>query len=149
MFFDLNNDLVSPHGIKRTNEPEESELLYQQAQELEKADKMSEAYLVYQSASNKGHIKATTCVGFLVLLGKGTSPNKSEAYQYFLHSAKHGHVRAMMCLAKMSAQGDGVTQNLHQALLWYEKAGELGDQKGITKAQEIRKLLKLTDLDGK
>jgi serine/threonine protein kinase len=129
----------SPFSPTRQSVPGEKE--YKQGLDYEKEQKFTEAYACYEEALKQGHCKAFTNAGFLLLSGKGVTPDKLKAHEYFIVAAKQDHIRAIINAAKMLEIGDGVSKNLSEALFWYEKALALGEKSVSSQCETLRNQL--------
>lgn len=112
--------------------------IYEQGIQYENDKKYAESFEAYKRASELGHIKAQTNLGFCYLKGQGTSIDLNKAFQCLENSSKQGHARAMVNLALMYKHGRGVEKDITKAREWYGKAAALGDPTAIAENMKLQ-----------
>ncbi len=106
----------------RLHEPS-AEALYAQAVAAHKAQKLEEAYTLYERAAEKGYSKALTSLGVFALEGFGGRPaDKALGRNLLERAAAQGHGRACYNLARMHEKGDDTPRDDEKALRLYRRA---------------------------
>lgn len=107
------------------NEINSPDAIYEKALDQEKQKNYKDAFLLYQQATDLGHIKARTNLASFFLQGTGgTKKDSKKAYELLYLSALAGHARAQYNIASMLKYGDGCTSCKPSALYWYEEAAK-------------------------
>jgi len=78
----------------------------------------------YAAAAQRGHAEAQYNLGFMILLGEGTSPNAEIALRWLEQAAQSGSEDAAKLLCDLYdgwGQERGVPRNPERAVYWRER----------------------------
>ncbi|MGH0214424.1 hypothetical protein NKY66_10970 [Sinorhizobium meliloti] len=131
----------------RQRDPERAMALFMKAAELGNVDSLSaiasmhldgdgvprdfpEAIRWYQSAAEKGDVKAYTQLG--LAYESLSPPDHQAALEWYKKAAAKGDIAAVRNIALMYRNGIGVRQDAKAAISWYERAAEHGDVDAMT-----------------
>ncbi len=78
----------------------------------------NEAFRIFESLSQLGHIDATNNLATLYQTGEGTNRDYKKAAELYLKAAKVGHIDAAFNYSTLSRLGIGVPKNLADAYTW-------------------------------
>ncbi|HVT62166.1 MAG TPA: tetratricopeptide repeat protein, partial [Legionellaceae bacterium] len=103
-----------------------------------------DALSLYQTAVQRGHIKAMSNLGLFYLEGKKgvVAKDEKKAVELITSAVEKGHARSQYNLARMYEKGCGVEMDMDKAIEWYQKAADNGDksaEKKLKKLQAINK----------
>lgn len=122
-------ELVNVHFNKEYEELVNSNVvLYKKGEELEAAEKYTEALEMYKKAGAMGNSKGLFRVGKFYSEGRtGIEVNYELARQYYEQAVNLNNAKAMNNLATMYENGEGVAKDIHKAIELYKKAVDLGN----------------------
>jgi hypothetical protein len=93
----------------------------------ERKSRYAEALHLYRTAAELGDAVAQCKLGFMLVMGLGTTQDLSEAVRWLRKAVDQGHAGARFCLGLMYKEGRGVTQNLAEAVRFLREAAAQGD----------------------
>ena len=127
-FTKLGIELVNVHFNKEYEELVNSNVvLYKKGEELEAAEKYTEALEMYKKAGAMGNSDGLFKAGKFYHEGRnGVEKNYTKAVELYKKAALLKNVWAMDNLGDMYRCGNGVEQDYLKAKQWYEKAADLG-----------------------
>ena len=132
-FTKLGIELVNVHFNKEYEELVNSNVvLYKKGEELEAAEKYTEALEMYKKAGAMGNSDGLFRAGKFYNEGRaGVEVNYELARQYYEQAVSLNNPKAMNNLANMYVNGEGVTINILKAIELYKKAVDLGDSNAM------------------
>ena len=127
-FAKIGIELVNVHFNKEYEELVNSHVtLYKKGEELEAAEKYTEALEMYKKAGAMGNSDGLFKAGKFYHEGRnGVEKNYTKAVELYKKAALLKNVWAMDNLGDMYRCGNGVEQDYLKAKQWYEKAADLG-----------------------
>lgn len=99
---------------------------YSLAKHFEKAKENDKAYKWYKKASDAGHRKAQSKLGYFYLKGIGTSKDPEKAYGLLYTPAVKGYVEAQYHIGLMHQKGIFVKADINEAMTWYRRSALAG-----------------------
>ncbi len=85
------------------------------------------AFLLWRSAAEQGHVKAQYNLGVAYARGVGTIASMDQAVKWWRHAALQGSTDAQFNLGLIYSQGQGVEKNPALASKWWHMAALGGD----------------------
>ena len=83
----------------------------------------------YRKAAIQEDAQAQNDIGWILVEGKGVSPDYEQAVTWLRKAAEQDHAKAQLNIGWMYKEGKGVKQDYQQALFWFRKASEKGQVK--------------------
>ena len=127
-FVKIGIELVNVHFNKEYEELVNSNVvLYKKGEELEAAEKYTEALEMYKKAGAMGNSEGLFKVGKFYSEGRtGIEINYELARQYYEKAVSLNNPKAMNNLANMYANGEGGLKDISKAMELYKDAADLG-----------------------
>lgn len=85
----------------------------------------------YKKASDLGHPKAASHVGYQYSIGQGVIKDLKKAAEYYKIAAERGSATGQRHYAICLIFGDGVEQNQKEGFYWANESAQQGDIKGL------------------
>ena len=128
-FVKIGIELVNVHFNKEYEELVNSNVvLYKKGEELEAAEKYTEALEMYKKAGAMGNSEGLFKVGKFYSEGRtGIEINYELARQYYEQAVSLNNPKAMNNLANMYADGEGIVKDISKAIELYKKSVDLGN----------------------
>ena len=104
---------------------------YDKGEEYYQQKNYAKALEWYMKSAAKGHLSATSDIGYLYEDGLGVKQDYEKAIKWYLKSANLGNVHAMTNVGMMYYTGRGTIQNYSKAMEWFKKAAEKGDTRAM------------------
>jgi len=142
----MNGDNVSPEKIIELQKLAEENNLeaqyhlafcYQNEKGVE--ENQEEAFKLYTSAANAGHVPSLFQLGLCYENGEGCYINDQKAIEYYTLAANKGNVDALYCLAVCYENGTLDEQDHQKAFKYYKLAADAGCINSQYKVQQYIK----------
>ena len=122
-------DMVAEVLVIARREANELEALYRRGVEYEKGGEHNQAFIVYKTAAEEGHLRAQYKLGQCYLHGEGTEGNENEGIAWLNKALDRGLGIAGFCLGNYFTHA--LLPNYHEALKYFQRSVDLGCQHSI------------------
>jgi len=95
---------------------------YEAGEESAKAKDYENAMKFFLQATERGHVGAQNCIGYMYSYGLGVERDDTEAMKWYRKAAEQGDVKAQCNLGSMYEDA----QDYAEAIKWYRKSAEQG-----------------------
>lgn len=111
----------------RSKDPGSPRIMYQLARALRSTENYSEAFGLYKTAAEAGHVVSMASLGVMYGNGLGTTRDPAEAVRWHRNAAGKGSATAMVNLGVVYLRGEGVSKDDVEAARWYRMAADKGN----------------------
>lgn len=94
---------------------------------LPSKEMLEQAFKLYKSAAEKGHVYAMHNLARSYRNGKFSNIDYKEAFEWYLNAAQFGFAGSQNNLGDMYESGEGVKQSYADAVYWYTQAAMQGE----------------------
>ena len=132
---DLTDSLKTFQTSSQINLLKQEECLLQAQKDYEKGyeyfhnSDYEKALEWFEKAANQGDSQAQYNLGFMYIVGYGTTKDYQKSAYYYKKAASQGEAKAQYGLGALYEMGSGVLQDYQRAIGWYEKAANQGLEK--------------------